>query len=64
MQKNVIRLHQQKLHLRCVNGLLMLEADIAEKSPMLSLYGYEAYDADILDVYRYTLYRYTLKVRN
>jgi hypothetical protein len=42
----------------------MLEADIAEKSPMLSLYGYEAYDADILDVYRYTLYRYTLKVRN
>jgi hypothetical protein len=36
----------------CVNGLLMLEADIADKSSTLSMYGYVADDADILKVYR------------
>lgn len=36
----------------CVNGLLMLEADIVDKSPTLSLCGYVADDADILNVYR------------
>ena len=35
-----------------MNGLLMLETDIVEKSPTLSLYAYVADDADILDVYR------------
>ena len=36
----------------CVNGLLMLQADIVDSSPTLSLYGYVADDADILNVYR------------
>jgi hypothetical protein len=36
----------------CVNGLLMSEADSVAKSPALSLYGYVADDADILDLYR------------
>jgi hypothetical protein len=36
----------------CVNGLLLLEADIVDKSPTLSLYGHVADDAGILDVYR------------
>jgi hypothetical protein len=36
----------------CVNGLLLLEADIVDKSPTLSLYGHVAADAGILDVYR------------
>ena len=36
----------------CVNGLLMLKAEIADESSTLSLYGYVADDADILKVYR------------
>jgi hypothetical protein len=40
------------VHEVCVNGLLMLKAEIADESSTLSLCGYVADDADILKVYR------------
>ena len=40
------------VHEVCVNGLLMLKAELADESSLLSLYGYVADDADILKVYR------------
>jgi hypothetical protein len=43
---------KKTVHEVCVNGLLMLKAEIVDESSTLSLYGYVADDADILKVYR------------
>ena len=43
---------KKTVHEVCVNGLLMLKAGIGDESSALSLYGYVADDADILNVYK------------